>query len=228
MQNTLWNIVDFENNTEQRFIEFPFDPMAGICAYVRLGRPVYEFVYNRDTGLVIEDEDRELAKKIRNHFRYKLFRVRILNNRPLSSYETKLERLLEDNNRVELESQGILATLYQFYCEDQMSEEMFSAHCSLGDRYTYGDTISIDDTYKYVGRIQRISQKTKSTRYYFQNSNNELLLKEIVNSDCGKNLMDYILDLEPVLTIKGHATVGRQPGHDFRLLILHHFELARS
>lgn len=225
---SIWDTVDFLTKEEKSYVEFPYDPLAGICAHIRLNKPTYDFLNDKINDVFIENDDIDLAKKIRRHYKYKLLKVKLLNSRPLSDYEKKLDRFLESDRCVEFQSVGILCTLYGFYLEDRLTEQIFAKCRSLGDKYVDRETLTIENRFEFVDRIQRNCQKIKSTRYYFKNKHNELLLKEINNNESGKNLMDYILNLEPIVTIKGHARVGRQAGHDFRLLILENFELVKS
>lgn len=231
---SLWDTVDFEENRKESFVEFPYDPLAAVCACIRLERPVWDFahtleVYNKfptDLDLVILQEDIDLAKKIRTYFKNKYLFWMLKNpGRTPSKYRTDMYSFLENDNRVNRDHFRIMCTLPRFYEEDKSTLKLFKEYKSLDAKYSNGDVVTIDAPYEYVGKINRNSSKTKSTRYYFCDRKKQLLMKEISNSDSGKNLMDYIVNNEKFLNINGTATAKSQSSFDFRLFHLHNFEL---
>lgn len=231
---SLWDTIDFEENRKESFVEFPYDPLASVCACIRLGKPVWDFaqtleLYNKFptlVDLVILQEDIDLAKKIRTYFKHK-YLVWILKNpgREPSKYRRDMYSFLENDNRVNRDHFRIMSTLPRFYEEDKSTLKLFENYQSLNEKYNNGDVVTIDAPYEYVGKIDRNCSKTNSTRYYFCDRKKQLLMKEIPNSDSGKNLMDYIVNNEKFLNINGTATAKSQLGFDFRLFHLNNFEL---
>jgi hypothetical protein len=230
---SVWDTLDFQTNEKKSYVQFSFDPLAGVCACIREGKSVWAFFLNLEAtnsfgDTVITADDEELAAKIRKYFLNKNL-IWILKNpgRTPSKYRQDLYRFLENGRQVDKDHFRILITLPQFYEEDKLTLKLFENYNSLPDTYREGETVPVDSEFEYVGRIQRNSQKAKLTRYYFKNRHNRLLLKGIVNKECGKNLMDYIIELNPSVKILGQATAKTQTGFDFRLLDLHNFELLR-
>lgn len=228
-----WDTVDFESDTEKSFATFPCDPLAYVCSLLRAGKAPWEFNYFIDLkqfpeNIEINDEDYRLGTEIRKHFqnKYLLWLLKNQGAKP-SAYRKNLYDLLQSGNDVNREHFRILATLPQFYEEDKLTEKLFKDYNSLSNTYREGEPVSIDAEFEYAGRIQRNSSKSKLTRYYFKNRKNQLLLKEIPNNECGKNLMDYLVEGNQPLKILGQAVARKQKGFDFRLYYLNNFELLR-
>lgn len=229
---SIWDTVDFQTKEETSYVEFPYDPLAGVCACIRAGKAFWDFGYNLEAAnsfgdTVVTAEDEELATKIRRYFANKqlMYLMKKNNRQQPSEYRKKLASILENDRRVNRDHYRVLITLPQFYNEEKSTLKLMENFRSLDESYEDNETIIVDEEFTYVGQIHRYSQKVKSTRFYFSNNRNQLLLKEIDNKDCGKNLMNFVVKTRSNIKIQGTAVVRKNPGLEFRLFSLHDFEL---
>lgn len=217
--------VEEDTNPE---LEFDFDPLAFILSAEN------QKFFKSDVHYLLEVRSKDLSpdavsrkesvlKEIKNYeitsneiqryYQNKMLLWRIKGFR-FSKFQENLEKILENPKKIKKSQLRIMLRLHDFYKEDRDTEELFKNHQSidgnLGGR-------SLDDEFVFVKTIERFSKNSNIVRYYFKNSNKNLLLIETNKNTSENNFVDYI-SRRPSVIIKGPCSASHQSGHvDFVL-----------
>lgn len=162
----------------ERVTEYKEDPLVLSCVVKRLLELGQGYRDMNDTTTVAEitDQDRALAKNIKEYYTKKFFWRALSNNRPLSDYRRRLINLLENSIRSCRDQDcGIYYKLPYFYEEDLVYDEF---------KKTF-DTTKLSD----LGNSRQLlflkqltflrtsfsgQRKNKIVRYWFNDDNNWL------------------------------------------------------
>jgi hypothetical protein len=150
------------------------------------------------------------SETIQRYFKHRLL-LRRLKNQYISKYMNALEDLLNNPCCLKLSNIKILLKLPEFYREGIETDNLFKNYQSIEPPFRQDN---VKDHFQFVGKISRHSSQENKLRYYFSNSNNNLLLIESVLGSNEQNLMDYMLRHSKSIIIEGCAYIKHQPGYE--------------
>jgi hypothetical protein len=205
-------------------LEFNFDPLAFILSaenqkFFRSdihylleteSKNLSAEALSRKESVLEEIENYETASNdIQRYYQNKMLLWRIKGFH-FSKFQENLEKILENPKKIKKSQLRIMLRLHDFYNEDRATEELFKNHKSIN-----GDSGSrnLDDEFVFVKTIERFSKNSNITRYYFKNSNKNLLLLETKTNTSENNLIDY-LSRQSSIVVKGPCVASHQQGHE--------------
>ncbi len=162
----------------ERVTEYKEDPLVLSCVVKRLLELGQGYRDMNDTTTVAEitDQDRALAKNIKEYYTKKFFWRALSNNRPLSDYRRRLINLLENSIRSCRDQDcGIYYKLPYFYEEDLVYDEFKKTFdtSKLSDLGNSRQTLFLKQL-TFLGTSFSGQRKNKIVRYWFNDDNNWL------------------------------------------------------
>jgi hypothetical protein len=207
-----------------RYVEFDVDPLACVVKWLESDTATHQihtwFENEEYTTETVTDEHIKKAEEIRSFFNNSIM-LRRLKGEFVSPYMNIVEELNENVCKVNVDHIKILIKLPIFYKESTETRDLFSKYLSLEDTKEIKE---IDNLWTFVKKIQRHSKHEKFWRYYFFNSNQNLLCISINPNSDTSAFLDYIISQGPV-GIKGVGCHCRQPGHNFYFYKMIKYEL---
>jgi len=162
----------------ERVTEYKEDPLVLSCVVKRLLELGQGYRDMNDTTTVAEitDQDRALAKNIKEYYTKKFFWRALSNNRPLSDYRRRLINLLENSIRSCRDQDcGIYYKLPYFYEEDLVYDEFKKTFdtSKLSDLGNARQTLFLKQL-TFLRTSFSGQRKNKIVRYWFNDDNNWL------------------------------------------------------
>jgi hypothetical protein len=217
--------VDEETPRKDSVLKYDFDPLSLVLGLLDQGSHytdihnmltcssevivVYKPAKYNDIFTLINDFQSK-SETIRRYFKHRLF-LRRLNNQYISKYMEDLDDVLADPFCLKLSNIKILLKLPDFYREGIETDNLFKNYQSVKPPVRE-DLVS--DYFQFVKKISRHSKKENKSRYYFTNSNKNLLLIESVTGSNERHLLDYISKLDKPIFIEGYCNIKHQPGYE--------------
>ena len=213
-----------ETQKPKPVLHFDRDPLAMVCALLRLGRTdlcdihgMLEMIGDEASEKpaasvgAVDDQDQELADKIRNHFTHSVL-MRRLNDQPISNFMNSLEEVLDQSTPTLTDQVKILVKLPAFYREYLLTDEIFKGRSQpagiLNSVEIFDNTILT-----FVGMVKRKSKNEDEYRYYCATQDNIIVAFFIKNTDRSYPVWDYLM-AKGKFCISGQVLVGRQAGYD--------------
>lgn len=220
------NLVDGTVKKEKPicYVEFDLDPLAYIVKWVESNvttNDIYTWLENKEyTKETVTDEHIKKAEEIRSFFNNSIM-LRRLKGEFVSPFMNAVEELNSTICKVNVDHIKILIKLPFFYKESTETRDLFAKYLSLEDTKEYKE---VDNVWTFVKKIQRHSKHEKFWRYYFFNSNQNLMCILVNPNTDTSAFLDYIISQGSV-GIKGNAYHWRQPGHNFYFYKMIKYEL---
>lgn len=212
-------------NKPPEYIEFDCDPLALAVSNFDLGKNVGDvhtiLVNNIKLSDSIEDEHIDKALAIRKYYRNKLTMLILKKTQgKLSKFRTDLYDFLNnDSRKYDKALIPLIIKLPDFYAEDCAIDRLAKEYTSIN-----ANVSNIDTTVEYVAKVNRITSRSKFTRYFFKTPNNYLVEVTVPNEQA-KGPMDFIASLGTV-RLKGQAFTKKFHDKDFVYATTNkHFEI---
>ena len=158
----------------------------------------------------IEPEFVKQADDVRRHFKNKLM-ITSLRGHTVSSFRQRVTEVVENPNVLHDSDIPVILRLPDFYLEDQVMENLLKNHQSLDKDKTLVD---IDERFYYVDRVSRVNRRNPYHRYYFRNSNNNLLCIRVEDESQFLPMINYFINKSDGMGVRGNVTVYRETGYN--------------
>lgn len=205
-------------------IRFDSEPLDEVVALAQQGwepYQIYNVIYDSDTttSVVITDDDRALAEKIRRHFQNK-YLMRQLQQKEISTFQKNVLRLLESSKELNGSDIGPLVKLHSFYLEDKQSEKILANSCSIP---TPGESFDLNNTeLEFAGKVARKAKNEDVVRYFWRNKDG-YLFKIDANANTHEGQAWKVVASVGKINVLGKIFTVHLHGYDFVV-----GELARS
>lgn len=161
----------------------------------------------------IEPEFVASADAIRRHFKNKLL-LTSLRGEVVSPFRQRLTEVVENPCQLLSTDIPVLLRMPDFYLEDQEMELIIKNYQSVDTDERYQQ---VDDRFHYVGRVTRVVKHHPQYRYYFSNSNRNLLCIRIPTDSHFLPMLTWFCDKQDGIGVRGNLTVSREVGYgDFK------------
>ena len=215
--------VELEKPKE--YLNFDSDPLALVIAMQRAGKDLPSImetvrqIGKRKNPLSIHEaviaEDRAMAGTIYKHFRNKIL-MRRLKNQNLSKFMQAVDEVVENKHKIEVDSLAPLIKLPDFYREDIDTTAIFNAHNSIPGSLRK----ELDCVIKYVGTVERNTQRFKGEFQYWATPNNHLVQVQLEKSNPASAGWRYIAQEGTVRIRTQHPVVMKIRGYDMNVVKL--------
>jgi len=177
----------FSNVMEERITEFKEDPLVLSCIAKRHLDQGLGYHSMEDSSLLelITEEDRVLAKNIREYYTKKFFWRALSSEKPLSDFRHRLINLLENRIRkCKDQDCGIYYKLPYFYSEDIIYEE-FKKTLKTDTISSLGSSRqnSMMKSLEFIKTSSSRQRKRNQIRYWFKDDNNFLYGLELTSDN---------------------------------------------
>lgn len=210
----------------EKKLTFKDSPLALVCAMLRAGKNLVEIhaavqgvglkEYNFDN--VIEDQDREYAKRVEGYFKNSII-LRKLNNKHVSNFMNETYDMLTDFSEIPADSVRILVKLPSLYEESRLTNELIAKYKSA-KLDTNKSSFEYEGTIKFAGKIRRVSRNENLYRFYFSTEKDNLILVSIKNTDISLPLWNFLSESKKEVKLKSRVHKKTQPGVEFNFLEL--------
>ena len=228
-----WDEIDtttMSGDNPIKYLEYDDDPLALVCALVRIGKQLYEMIEvlndsfkTRITQYIsiknlIEQQDRDRANEIYDYFNKK-HTLRRIKGEWISEYMLAIEDLCNVRQKINQEHVKILVTLPRIYKQNKQLERIMKGRNS--SKATSNISFAAMHTeLEFVDRV-RIKQGNRDEMHYYWSTPKNYLVRFVVPyNQYGMSAWDFItsqgkihLDSEVVHTyqIKGYNFNVLQP-----------------
>ena len=208
----------------KEYLNFGDDPLALVIAMQRSGEDLPSImstltgIGKRKTTiatLTVTAEDRAMAEVIYKHFRNKIL-MRRLKNQNLSKFMQAVDEVVEDRHKIEVDSLAPLIKLPDFYREDIDTAAIFNAHTSVPGSLRK----ELDCVIKYVGTVERSTQRFKGEFQYWATPSNHLVQVQLEKSNLASAGWRYIAQEGTVRIRTQHPFVTTIRGYDMNVVKL--------
>jgi hypothetical protein len=206
------------------YLKFDDDPLALVIAMQRSGEDLPSIMNTlTDIGkrrttiatLTVTAEDRAMAEVIYKHFRNKIL-MRRIKNQNLSKFMQAVDEVVEDRHKIEVDSLAPLIKLPDFYREDIDTAAIFNAHTSVPGSLRK----ELDCVIKYVGTVERSTQRFKGEFQYWATPSNHLVQVQLEKSNLASAGWRYIAQEGTVRIRTQHPFVTTIRGYDMNVVKL--------
>lgn len=161
-------------------------------------------------------DELETAQKIRHYYQAKIV-MRGLRGEKLTSYQSKLGRVLTDCNKLDEDAVGVLIRLVDFYIEDRAMDELLehrvSFDCNKGDEYNPNEQWKLVNS----SAIESLSRKQHQKRYFLENQKKHLIMLYAHGNKPNGNaaVLDALVENFDCFSVSGPITKYPLPGRYF-------------
>jgi hypothetical protein len=193
--------ANFKAQPSVRYLEYNDDPLALVCAVLRVGRQPYEAVevlnnhQTRTTSYIsikelISHQDRDRANEIYDYFNKK-HTVRRIKGEWISEYMLFIEELCNERQKINSEHVKILVSLPRIYEQNKNIESVIKGRNSVKELKGVPYTALRSDL-EFVNKFRIKRSNVDEVHYFWSTPKNYLVRFIIPYNSCGMNAWDVL------------------------------------